>query len=112
MCKVFPSSLEPVAMRWFNGLGAGSISSFMELTRAFSYRFITFSRIPRPLDSLLSLTMKEGETLKTYSDRYWEMFNEIGGDFNDATIRTFKLDLPSEHVLRKSSIGKLATSVR
>ena len=25
MCKVFPSSLEPVAMRWFDGLEAGFI---------------------------------------------------------------------------------------
>ena len=35
ICKVFPSSLEPVAMRWFNGLKEGSIRSFKELTRAF-----------------------------------------------------------------------------
>ena len=28
MCKVFPSSLGPVAMRWFDGLVAGSINSF------------------------------------------------------------------------------------
>ena len=34
MCKVFPSSLRPVAMRWFNGLGANSIDSFKELTQA------------------------------------------------------------------------------
>ena len=32
MCKVSPSSLEPVAMRWFDGLSAGSIDSFKELT--------------------------------------------------------------------------------
>ena len=32
MCKVFPSSLGPVAMRWFDGLVAGSINSFKELT--------------------------------------------------------------------------------
>ena len=32
MCKVFPSSLGPVAMRWFDGLKAGSIDSFKELT--------------------------------------------------------------------------------
>ena len=32
MCKVFPSSLGPVVMRWFAGLGAGSIDSFKELT--------------------------------------------------------------------------------
>ena len=32
MCKIFPSSLGPVAMRWFNGLRADSINSFKELT--------------------------------------------------------------------------------
>ena len=31
MCKVFPSSLGPVAMRWFDGLGARSIDSFKAL---------------------------------------------------------------------------------
>ena len=56
----------------------------------------------------MSLTMRKGETLKTYSERYWEMFNEIDGDFNDEAIRTFKVGLPTEHSLRKSLIGKLA----
>ena len=111
MCKVFPSSLGPLAMRWFDGLGAGSIDSFKELTRAFGSCFITCSRIPRPLDSLLSMSMREGETLKTYSDRYWEMFNEINGDFDDVAIRTFKVDLPIEHDLRKSLTKKPVRSV-
>ena len=44
--------------------------------------------------------MREGETLKTYSDRYWKMFNEIDGDFKDVAIRTFKVGLPTEHDLR------------
>ena len=101
MCKVFPSSLGPVAMRWFDGLGAGSIDSFKELTRAFGSHFITCSRVPRPLDSLLSMSMRESETLKTYSNRYWEMFNEIDRDFDDVAIRTFKVSLPTEHDLRK-----------
>ena len=70
MCKVFPSSLGPVAMRWFDDLRADSIDSFKELTQAFGSRFITCSRVPRSLDSLLSLSMGERETLKTYSDRY------------------------------------------
>ena len=70
ICKVFPSSLGPVAMRWFDGLAAGSINSFRELTQAFRSRFITCSRVSQPLDSLLSMSMREGETLKTYSDRY------------------------------------------
>ena len=66
MCKIFPSSLGLVAMRWFNGLRADSINSFKELTQAFGSCFVTCSRVPRPLDSLLSLSMREGETLKTY----------------------------------------------
>ena len=80
MCKVFPSSLGPMAIRWFDGLRADSIDSFKELNQAFGSHFITCSRVLRPLDSLLSLSMREGETMKTYSDRYWEMFNEIDGD--------------------------------
>ena len=56
--------------------------------------------------------MQEGETLKTYSDRYWEIYNEIDGDFNDVTISTFKVSLPAEHGLRKSLIGKPINSVR
>ena len=95
MCKVFPFSLGPVAIRWFNDLRANSIDSFKELTQAFDSRFITYSRVPRPLDSLLSLSIREGETLKTYSNRYCEMYNEIDGDFKDVAISTFKVGLPS-----------------
>ena len=106
MCKMFPFSLGPMPMRWFDGLGESSIDSFKELTQAFGSRFITCSKVPRPLYSLLSLSMREGETLKTYSDKYWEMFNEIDGDFNGVAIRTFKVGLPTEHGLRKSLTGK------
>ena len=63
------------------------------------------------MDSLLSLSMQDGETLKTYSDRYWEMCNEIDDDFEDVTISTFKAGLPTKHGLRKSLTGKPVTSV-
>ena len=56
--------------------------------------------------------MREGKNLKTYSDRYWEMFNEIDGDFDDVAISTFKVGLPIEHSLRKSLTGKLVTTIR
>ena len=112
ICKVFPSNLGPVAMRWFNGLKKGSINSFKKLTRAFGSRFVTCNRVPRPLDSLLSMTMQEGETLKTYFDKYWEMFNEIDGNFDDVAIRIFKVDLSAEHDLRKLLTRKLVKGVR
>ena len=50
--------------------------------------------------------------MKTYSDRYWEMFNEIDGDFDGVAIRTFKVGLPTEHDLRKSLTKKSVRSVR
>ena len=46
MCKVFPSSLEPTILRWFNGLRKGSIHSFSELIQEFGVRFMTCSQIP------------------------------------------------------------------
>ena len=43
MCKVFPSSLGPTALRWFNGLRKGSIHSFAELIQEFGVQFVTCS---------------------------------------------------------------------
>lgn len=70
MCKAFLLSLDTIAIRWFDGLEEGSIGSYEELTRAFEARFVTCSRVSRPLDSLLSMYMREGEALKNYFDRY------------------------------------------
>ena len=112
MCRVFPSNLGPMAMKWLYGLRTNSISSFKKLTQAFCSRFITCSRVLQPLDSLLSMSMRERESKKAYSDKYWEMFNEIDGDFDDVAIKTFKVGLPSEHGLRKSLKGKPVTSLR
>ena len=64
------------------------------------------------MDSLLSLSMQEGETLKAYLDRYWEMYNEIHGDFEDVAISTFKDGLPNEHGLRKYLTSKPVTNMR
>ena len=60
----------------------------------FKSHFITCSRVPQPLDSLLSMSMREGKTLKTYLDKYWEMFNEIDGDFDDMAIRNSRSACP------------------
>ena len=57
------------------------------------------------------MSMREGESIKTYLDIYWEIFNEIDGNFDDVAIKTFKVGLPSEHGLRKSLIGKPVTSL-
>ncbi|XP_065633429.1 uncharacterized protein LOC136069150 [Quercus suber] len=112
MCKVFPSSLGPVAMRWFNGLRTNSVDSYRQMTQAFGSRFVTNSRPPRPMSTLLSLTMRDDETFKPYSDKYWEIYNELDGKYDDVAINTFKNGLSMGHDMRKSLTGKPATSVR
>ena len=46
MCKVFPPSLGPTAMRWFNGLKADFVDSYRQLTQAFGSRFVTNRKAP------------------------------------------------------------------
>jgi len=58
------------------------------------------------------MAMREGETLKMYFDRYWEMFNKIDENFDNVAIRTFKVCLLAEHELRKSLTRKSVRSVR
>ena len=56
--------------------------------------------------------MYDGETLKAYSDKYWEMYNEMDGNFDDVAIHLQKQS-PAEHGLRKYLTDKKpATSVR
>ena len=49
--------------------------------------------------------------MKTYSNRYWEMFNEIDGDFDDMAISTFKVGFPTEHGLKKFLTGKPVNNI-
>nr|XP_023875321.1 uncharacterized protein LOC111987810 [Quercus suber] len=55
--------------------------------------------------------MRDGETLKAYSDKYWEVYNDLDGKYDAVAINTFQNGLPMEHGLRKSLTGKPATSV-
>ena len=66
MCKVFLSSLGPTALRWFNRLRKGFIHSFSKLIQEFGIRFMTCSRVSKLMDTLLSMKMGVGETLRSY----------------------------------------------
>ena len=68
MYKVFPSSLGPTTLRWFNGLRKGLIHNFSELIQEFDVQFITCSRVPQLVDALLSMKMGARETLRNYAN--------------------------------------------
>ena len=73
MCKVFPSSLDPTAMRWFDGLKEGSIRLYEELTRAFGTRFVTCSKIPMNSNLRKSLTMKPTRDMHQLMDFFYSL---------------------------------------
>ena len=102
MCKVFLSSLGLTAMRWFNELRKGSFKSFTKLIQQSGARFITCSKVPQPIDALLSMRMRSGETLRSYTNRYWELYNEIGGGNEQVAASTFRICLPKNSELRDS----------
>ena len=70
MCKVFPSSLGLTALRWLNRLRKGLIHNFGELIQEFEVRFMTYSQVPQPVDTLLSMKLGAWETLQSYANRY------------------------------------------
>ena len=100
ICKIFPFSLGPTTIRWYDGLEKESIQSYNELIRAFGAWFVTCSRTLKPFDFLLTMSIKEGGTLRTYLDCYYELYNEIGGDNGGITASMFKVGLPIDFELR------------
>jgi hypothetical protein len=100
MCRLFPSSLGEVALRWFNQLGRRTINSWIEMAKAFVARFITNSLKTKEMDALLTMKLQSNETIQEYSTRFWETYNDIDGCDEEVAIRTFKLGLPPDTGLR------------
>ena len=112
MCKVFPSSLGPTILRWFNGLQKGSIHSFAKLIQEFGVQFVTCSQVPQSVDALLSMKMRVRETLCSYAGQYWELYNEIGGGNEKIMASTFRMGLPEDTELRESLTRKPPEEMR
>jgi hypothetical protein len=104
MCRLFPSSLGEVAMRWFNQLGTRTIHSWDQMAEAFVARFITNSRKRKEMSTLLAIKLEDSETLKDYSIRFWETYNDIEACGEEVAITTFKMGLPTDSGLRQSLV--------
>ena len=103
MCRIFSSSLGPLAVRWYYKLELASIKSFHQLQKSFRARFITNKVQPKQADSLWAMQIQPGKTLRAYSARYWECFNLVDDARNDSmAITTFKMGLHPNSALRSS----------
>ncbi|KAH7841550.1 hypothetical protein Vadar_031385 [Vaccinium darrowii] len=94
LCKMFPSSLGKVALSWYHKLPEGSILCWAQLAEEFTARFLTSRTAPKTFDALTSMRQRDDETLRQYSKRYWETFNEIENCSEEYALATFKTSLP------------------
>ena len=60
---------------------------------------MTCSRVPQLVDALLSMKMGAGETLRSYTSRYWELYNKISGGNEKIAARIFPLGLTKDSEL-------------
>ncbi|XP_072080975.1 uncharacterized protein [Arachis hypogaea] len=69
-CRAFPVTLAGPAIKWFNALPNGSITSFHDITRKFMAQFTTrITKAKHPI-SLLGVTQKQEESTRKYIDRF------------------------------------------
>jgi len=61
---------------------------------------MTCSRVPQLVDALLSMKMGAGETLRSYTSRYWELYNENGEGNEKIAASTFLLGLLEDSELQ------------
>ncbi|XP_028092939.1 uncharacterized protein LOC114293100 [Camellia sinensis] len=103
MCRIFPSSLGPLAVKWYYKLESASIRNFHQLQKSFRVRFIINEVQPKQADSLWAMQIKPEDTLRTYWARYWECFNLVNDAYNDSmAITAFKMGLHPNSPLRSS----------
>ena len=72
------------------------------MAEVFVARFITNNRQTREMDALLTIKLKDSESLKDYATMFWETYNDIDGCSEEVAVRMFKLGLPFETGLHQS----------
>ncbi|XP_025647755.1 uncharacterized protein [Arachis hypogaea] len=78
-CRAFPVTLDGPAIRWFNALPQGSITTFADISRAFLAQFTTrIAKVKHPIN-MLGVTQRTGEPTRKYLDRFNDECLEIDG---------------------------------
>ncbi|RYR07687.1 hypothetical protein Ahy_B05g075096 isoform A [Arachis hypogaea] len=69
-CRAFSVTLAGPAIKWFNALPNGSITSFHDISRKFMAQFTTRITKAKHSISLLGVTQKQDESTRKYLDRF------------------------------------------
>ncbi|XP_071933541.1 uncharacterized protein [Coffea arabica] len=89
ICRVFSIFLHGTARKWFWSLEPGSISSMDELIDWFIHRFVSSRPITKTSAYLLNLQQGQGESLRSYAQRFNEENVQIPDQNEQVTIAAF-----------------------
>ena len=82
------------------------------MAEVFVERFITNSRRSKGLDTLMKIRLGDNESIKDYSTRFWETYNDIDVCGEDTALQAFKLGLPPSTSLCQSLTKRPPTSLK
>jgi len=85
-CRVFLTSLTGEAFEWFSELPPNNIDSFATLKARFSTQFAPLRPAILRVDNLVNIRLEDGESLRSYLDRYNRMLVKIK-DLSDEIAR-------------------------
>jgi hypothetical protein len=111
MATYFPLVMGDALLLWLNNLPAGSITSWANLSQAFTSNFQATYNRPGNVFSLRRVTMKPGERLRNYTNRFFENRNTCVGVRDDQVVDSYKKCLRDRQVFDKiheSSTTKVA----
>jgi hypothetical protein len=101
MAAYFPLVMGDAPSLWLNNLPAGSITSWADLSQAFMLNFqVTYNRLGNALN-LGRVTMKPGERLRDYTNRFFENRNTCVGVRDDRVVDSYKKGLRDRKVFEK-----------
>ncbi|GFZ21626.1 hypothetical protein Acr_29g0007880 [Actinidia rufa] len=88
--------LGDLGLKWFDKLPPGLIENFYQLTESFVARFVINTKAPKAVGLLLTLKKGKSESIRNYSKRYWETYNEIKECSEEMAVARYKLGLAPE----------------
>jgi hypothetical protein len=101
MVAYFPLVMGNTPPLWLNNLPAGSITLWADLSQAFTSNFQAMYNRPGNAFNLGRVTMKPGELLRDYTNRFFENRNTCVGVRDDQVVDNYKKGLRDSKVYEK-----------
>src|SRR5438270_4848634 len=100
LCLAFSTTLKKAAREWYDNLAPGSVGSFRDLSRYFRSQFAAGKRRKKNPAQLLAITQKEGETLRSFVNRFNLGKLEIGDCSEDVAMASFMNGVKDKDLIR------------